>query len=314
MADGKWIKDLTVDIPIDEAARKVFSVRLEVVRDCLPLAAHFPHDDVEHVHQLRVGTRRANASLNIFSLCLPHKRLRAQKKLLRRLRRAAGDARDWDVFLIALQTWSEKRAAIEKPGLNFLRGYAFSRRESAQAGLHEVGGIKLEISELLESVRPPQGDDSAMLFGNLALSTLTGLIGDLQEAIAADTGDYEHLHQIRIVGKRLRYAMEIFADCFAPPFREEMYPAIEDMQDILGSANDSHVARQRLTELRDQVKSTRPQDWPVLRPGIERWLQSHRQKLLSERRRFRKWCVRWKETALPLDDLLCSPAPASESA
>src|SRR5207253_2699483 len=109
--------------------------------------------------------------------------------------------------------------------------------------------------------------------GELALSVLNGLTAELKDRIAADTGDYEHLHQIRIAGKRLRYAMEIFADCFAAPFRDKMYPAVEEMQEILGSANDSHVARQKLTDLRDQVKSARPEDWPRLRLGIERLLQ-----------------------------------------
>ena len=43
---------------------------------------------------------------------------------------------------------------------------------------------------------------------------------------------------MRILGKRLRYAMEMFADCFGPAFREELYPAVEQMQEILGRANE----------------------------------------------------------------------------
>ena len=36
--------------------------------------------------------------------------------------------------------------------------------------------------------------------------------------------------------------MEVFADCFAPAFRAELYPAVEEIQEILGNANDSYVA------------------------------------------------------------------------
>jgi len=38
MADGKWINDLTEATPVADAARRVLAVRLEVVRDALPLA------------------------------------------------------------------------------------------------------------------------------------------------------------------------------------------------------------------------------------------------------------------------------------
>src|SRR5207244_2148550 len=68
---------------------------------------------------------------------------------------------------------------------------------------------------------------------------------DWDHAASGDLKDYAHLHQVRIQGKRLRYAMEVFADCFAADFKEELYPQIEEMQEILGSANDSHVGAQR---------------------------------------------------------------------
>ena len=49
-------------------------------------------------HQLRVATRRAGAALEIFRDCLPEKDYQTARKQLRRLRRAAGAARDWDVL------------------------------------------------------------------------------------------------------------------------------------------------------------------------------------------------------------------------
>ena len=55
MADGKWITGLTAATPVADAARRVLAVRLEVVRDYLPLALHAAARDPEYVHQLRVG-------------------------------------------------------------------------------------------------------------------------------------------------------------------------------------------------------------------------------------------------------------------
>src|SRR3954470_19745556 len=103
MADDKWISDLHGGMPVHAAARRVLEVRLGVVRDRLPWAVHHADEDDEHVHQLRVGTRRAGAALRIFADSLPGKLHKRTRKALRQVRRAAGAARDWDVFLAMLK-------------------------------------------------------------------------------------------------------------------------------------------------------------------------------------------------------------------
>ena len=62
MAEGKWIAGLTPGMPVADAARAVLAERFAVVRHFLPLAAEKPYEDAEHVHQLRVGTRRSGAA------------------------------------------------------------------------------------------------------------------------------------------------------------------------------------------------------------------------------------------------------------
>src|SRR5438270_82190 len=123
MAASKWIKDLAPDMPVEDAARRVLTARLEMVHEYLPLALHEPDKDPEHVHQLRVGTRRSRAALDIFACCLPRKVLKTAQKGLKRLRRAAGEARDWDVFLAALGEREAAATARQLPGLDFLLGY-----------------------------------------------------------------------------------------------------------------------------------------------------------------------------------------------
>src|SRR2546429_359792 len=98
MANGKWIKGLKAQTPLAEAARRVLEVRLGVVRTRLLLAVREPDKDPEHVHQLRVGTRRAGAAVEIFEPCLRGKCYRRARKALKKLRRAAAAARDCDVF------------------------------------------------------------------------------------------------------------------------------------------------------------------------------------------------------------------------
>src|SRR5438105_2246657 len=138
MAEGKWISDLTPDMPLADAARHVFLVRFQVVREYLPRAALEADRDIEYVHQLRVGTRRADAALRIFTDCLPSKVYRKSRQRLRQLRRAAGAARDWDVFLEELLAREQEAGEKDRAGLDFLSGYALGQRAAAHAQLEEV--------------------------------------------------------------------------------------------------------------------------------------------------------------------------------
>ena len=60
------------------------------------------------------------------------------------------------------------------------------------------------------------------------------------------------------MAKRLRYALELFIDCFPPAVREQVYPRVEAVQDILGTANDSHQTVVLLDELLNVVRLTQP--------------------------------------------------------
>ena len=111
----------------------------------------------------------------------------------------------------------------------------------------------------------PHARHAPRTLGDLATPLFLELMSDLDEAAAADLNDYRNLHQLRIVGKRLRYAIEVIAGCFAPALREQIYPAVEEMQDILGRANDSQVAQERLRELCKQLQSRAFSDWKRLK-------------------------------------------------
>jgi CHAD domain-containing protein len=300
MAGGKWLEGLSATTDTADAARRALAVRLGVVRDYLPLAVHESEKDPENVHQLRVGTRRARAALDIFDCCLPSKVYRTAKKQLRDVRRAAGEARDWDVFLADLANREHRQNHRHRAGLDLLMGYALAQRAGAQEHLAGAAGddpftFDRFLAETLAAVQAP-GDACLRTLIDLARPQLAALLRDLETAAGQDLDDYDHLHQVRIAGKRLRYAMEVFADCFPRRFREEYYPAVEEMQEILGEANDSHVASGRLEALRDIVRARLPGEWPRLQAGLEGLLRYHRARLPRERDRFRAWWQRWQQS------------------
>jgi CHAD domain-containing protein len=310
MADGKWIQGLRPDMHLKPAARHTLAVRLEVVRDCLPRAVHEADQDPENVHQLRVGTRRADAALRIFRDCLPGRVYRSARARLRGVRRAAGAARDWDVFLLDLRARSKESDKKDLPGLDFLAGYALGQRSAAQAQLQAVESQPETFVEFivatLEELREPAEESKSELI-DLARSLLGELLGKLHEAATGDLKDYDHLHRVRIAGKRLRYALEVFADCFAPALRERLYPMVEEMQEILGRANDSHVAVGRLLAVRNRLRDW-GEMWDRLKPGVESLLRFHQRRVPQERRRFLKWWEQWCGAGVA--EVLTEPLPA----
>jgi hypothetical protein len=71
------------------------------------------------------------------------------------------------------------------------------------------------------------------------------------------------------------------------------------MQDILGRANDSHVASLRMAALRGQLKLVLPRDWPRFQPAVEGLLRSHQRRLPRERRAFLHWWESWRKKGGP---------------
>ncbi len=298
MADGKWIGGLKPDMPLLVAARHVLFVRLQAVRDQLPGVHQQAQKDPEHVHQLRVSTRRGGAALRIFGCCLPHRVLKMAKKRLRLLRQAAGAARDWDVLALHLADRHTGAVEGDLPGLDMLVGYALGQRAAAQPALESVVGSQRQdfeafLTTTLTELRLPEADEVPCLV-DLARKTLAQLRAAFEQATAGDLEDYAHLHQVRITGKRLRYALEVFGDCFGPELRETIYPQIEAMQGILGRANDSHVACGRLDALRTGLRENIA-SWKRYQPGVERLLRAHRRTLLLARKQFLEWLVGWRK-------------------
>lgn len=295
MADEKWIAGLTGDMPAHEAARLALDLRLGVVRDRLPAAVFHADDDIEHVHQLRVGTRRAAAALRIFASCLPERLHKKTRKSLRALRRSAGEARNWDVFLDMLQSRLAKAPLPQRRGLDLLLGFAHGQRVLAQEHLRQAfdansDDFTLRIGQVDQAL---DAADSGQTLSDLAFPMLAELLRELEAAAVGDLACYDALHHVRILGKQLRYAMEIFESCFTGEFRARFYPAIVEMQEILGLANDSHTACQRLSALQARLIRTQPRQWPHYKEGIEVLLRFHEKRLPLQRKKFETWWRQW---------------------
>jgi CHAD domain-containing protein len=225
--------------------------------------------------------------------------MKATKRTLRRIRRAAGDARDWDVFLASLPEAKPLSAATAKPALDFLIGYAIGERTAAQQRLMdaaaEAGPLFTEQSEELPNRAKPQDANPPANFGALAALQLGELFREFTAAVEANPTEPEALHALRIVGKRLRYALEIFADCFPPAIKETIYPVVERLQDVLGDIQDGAVGTKRLACVRGTVGAVMPAQLKRVKKGIDGLTATMRAKLPAGKKAFAAWRKEWLE-------------------
>jgi CHAD domain-containing protein len=74
--------------------------------------------EIEHVHDMRVATRRLRAALEVFEPCFPAKRHRKALKRVKALADALGERRDRDVAIEFLEGFADEategdRAAVD---------------------------------------------------------------------------------------------------------------------------------------------------------------------------------------------------------
>lgn len=282
---SKWIEDTYPQEPLQEAAHRALRGRLNLVWHYLLLAGVKGHDDVENVHQLRVSSRRATAAMQTFEALLPPQRAKWISKQLKRIRRAAGTARDLDVLTARLE-----RLAEQQPDGPYarLQGWASQERLQAQKPLKKIRrkvvrkGFPRHQRGLLKRVRLRSDADKLarpdLLYAGR--NALRPLVDEFFRAAEGNLNDDAALHALRIQGKHLRYAMEIFSGAFGPQLRNDIYPRIEALQEQLGEINDHVTAQQHL---RDWLEQT---DESAHLEALEQMIAQEQDALRDSRRKF----------------------------
>lgn len=253
---SKWIDNVAADSPLTEAARAALEERLPLVSHYLPLSAEKHEEEVEYVHQLRVATRRSAATVEIFQDTLPRKRRKWFERCLKRVRRAAGEARDMDVLCERFskddETARQYAALLEEIA---------QRRQTAQAPIVEVyhrvrdSEYDRRVAGLLKRIRW-RGEGSRPSLAKAAPSILRPIASKFMESGRADLADIHNLHTLRKDGKQLRYAMELLANAFDDSFRRKLYPKVEGVQERLGEINDHFTAHERFSRWAQHHRGT----------------------------------------------------------
>lgn len=240
----KWL-DADGDQPITQAAGEALEHRLTSVLDQLPLAAEEPDETIERVHQLRVATRRAQIALRLFAESLPRRRRRWWTRQLKHIRNAAARARDLDVLILRLAPQSDQD---EAGPLQMIVQDLQRQRKEAQLPLLDTykrskkKHCQRKLDNLIKRVGW-RGEGDEPCFRSVARQTLAPLVDAFFAAGAADLTNPQHLHQMRIAGKKLRYAIELLASAFDARLRDDLYPQFTQIQEDLGQIHDHAVAK-----------------------------------------------------------------------
>lgn len=215
-------------------------------------------EDVESLHQMRVGLRRLRSALSLFKplLALPAN-LQAD---LDWLAGKLGAARDWDVLVgdTLAPCQGEVDAGTLSPLSEAAREEARLAHAQAAEALADVRYTRLMLGLqrwLLtcgwrEGVTPRQRralEQPLPRFAKQALRQRQRRLRKRGKLLLTGTPDQRH--RIRIAAKKARYAAEFFASLFSDGKVRAYVKPLSGLQDVLGGLNDLQVADGLLRQL-----------------------------------------------------------------
>jgi len=239
-----WMVRESAAAPVNSVAARTLRTRLDTVWTELRQACR-DGADPENVHQLRVATRRTLAAIDAFSDLIPARRRQWFEKRLVRLRRAAGEARDLDVL--------SHRLALGDTGAVRARGRLVAMLSKQR--IQSRGPIREQYEKLLDAEWPERverllegirGRRRQPAFAAFARRRFKPMITEFFAKADHKLRSAEEIHDLRIAGKQLRYALEIFAPVFPADVQDRCQDALERLQETLGSFTDHAAAADRL--------------------------------------------------------------------
>ena len=214
----------------------------------------------EAVHQMRVGIRRLRAVMKAFEPMLPGEDAQAVKAELTWLARELDQARDLDVlisssYVQAIHSLDDRGLAAL--GRQLLDAQTKAYREArAAACSRRSATLWLEAAAWIETGAWTKSDDPRVVrLRDLPIRRFTAQALDrLRRAVRKRARGWSRLdahgrHKLRIRGKRLRYAAELFEPLFGAGKRRKVFlDSLKEMQGVLGDLNDIVSARERALE------------------------------------------------------------------
>ena len=244
------------------------------LKKCVSIAPRLlVDDDPQDIHDLRVSSRRLQ---QLVGLLFPKRRRGKSRKVLRSLRTVR---RDWSVCRnldVNLDLLREKLESVKTDAnrdawyhvreyISDLRAQEFADARKRLRRLDLLGLID-KTQRLLKAV---QGENAQEL---ILVDSFANTLARWCEALAQAkrSKDPEHLHELRISGKRLRYRFEVLAELGDGAAKSHV-KSLKALQDELGRWHDRHVLLKLVKELnrKPEFLGEQPEIQQVLESDIE---------------------------------------------
>lgn len=235
---------------VEDFARHAIRVSLRQVSRLLAQATQRKSGNAKQTHQLRTATRRADAALRLLIDWLPRRRRQSMRKQVGEIRERAGAVRDLDVLIQRLPRLADQ---LPLETVSWLQEHAASCRTMSVRSLRRYGRsrpmktLQDHSRSLRHRIRWRGGAEQPTL-NELGTETLGRLAVKYSSALQAIGGDVEpsqqllRCHMVRIVGRRLRYTLELLQDALPVTLLEPACEQLSKLQDTLGEVNDQNTA------------------------------------------------------------------------
>ncbi len=286
--------------------------------------------DIEHIHRMRVASRRLRSAMPLFASCYPEKKVRIWLKEIRKITQALGAARDADVQIDRLTgIYRSLPDPAYRPGVRRLLIRLKQQRAGMQTKVLKTLDKLMEsgaTSEMRLYFREQQPvEDLPVAYSQelyrLAYQAIQGSLDDLfsYEPYIYNEACVAELHAMRVDAKRLRYTLETFSAIY-PPQLEKIVKVVRKIQDTLGEIHDSDVWVSYLpTFLEEERKrildfyGTAGPAWRIT-PGIQYLQETRRAERQDLYQGFLKNWEQWEKEGLwkTLEEMLRLPVSFNE--
>jgi len=252
MAKAKRIKGLDCNSAADAGMKLVLVTRFEEMCGFRGEALNWA--DPEGVHSMRVASRRLRGALRDFVPYLRKRGLTSVEKQLKDIADALGEVRDHDVAILAL----EKIEMHAPPQFSeALKQFIAARKDLRQQARKELKLIlkKTSLKELesdfivgvdkattAQQRKTERTQSSSFTFLKMAKAIILDRLKELEKLSDGlfKPFDVDALHEMRIAAKRLRYAVEMFQQCWRHSLGTYAKSTAR-MQSALGELHDCDV-------------------------------------------------------------------------
>jgi len=264
---------LDPDEAANVAAARVFTRLVEVIRDNLP--GTLDDIDSEYLHDLRVAVRRTRSLQRQFKNAYPSERLQHFREEFKRIQGVTGDLRDLDVYLLDFDDLKASLPEKMQGDLEPLRGVIETRRARALTATRRALRAQRTTEALADweqFVTSRRSVDRSV--HDMASHRITQVYRKMVKMGSAvdDDSPAEDLHELRKVGKELRYLLEFFASLYPPEVGKPFVKTLKGLQDQLGRFQDREVQANALRELAPALKDS-PHTVMAMGVLVERFMQ-----------------------------------------